>query len=184
MAQGVEHLILIGPRASGKSTVGCALAAAWAIPFVDLDERVRAAFGNGSVREIWARWGEARWRECEARTLEEVLDEPGPQVLALGGGTPMTDSSRERLAREQVRERAIIVHLDVPIEELRRRLATEAGDRPALRGAGVMDEVAQIVAERRPTYLALAKYTVPAAQSPEVVAACVRRLVGRFGAGS
>ena len=69
-------------------------------PFVELDERVLAAFPEGSVREVWSVHGEAAWREAESAALVATLaaDE---QVVALGGGTPMIPAARQRIEADR-----------------------------------------------------------------------------------
>ena len=99
------NLLLVGPRGSGKSSVGRAVSAAAGLAFVDLDERVLARFPQDTVTEVWRRHGEAAWREAESAALEAVLAGDG-QVVALGGGAPMIASVHRRITGERERGRA------------------------------------------------------------------------------
>ena len=149
------NILLIGPRASGKSAIGPELAARRQSVFVDLDDIVLAAFDEPTVEEIWAAHGDAAWREAEADAIEAVLHGQH-QVIALGGGTPMIDSARTRIEEEQRAGRAKVVYLQCDVSELIRRLRDAPGDRPSLTGADPADEIARVLTEREPTCLAMA----------------------------
>ena len=88
------HVLLMGLRGSGKTTVGGLLADRLGCPCIDLDERVLSTFAESTVTAVWATHGEDAWRAAEATTLSELLAGTGPDVIALGGGTPMIESGR------------------------------------------------------------------------------------------
>ena len=75
--------------AVGKSTVGRALAGRLNVDFVDLDEVVGAPSG------WFARGGEAAFRTAETVALTSVAS--GAGVLALGGGTLVSEANRRLL---------------------------------------------------------------------------------------
>lgn len=138
-------LLLSGFMATGKSTLGAALAARYGVPFVDTDDVV-AREARASVADLWAREGEAAFREREARTIERLLDEPGPRVIALGGGA-MTNVALRRAALE----RAILVTLRASP----RTILARAGDltsRPNLRGADPGRRIEHLLAVRAEAY--------------------------------
>ena len=149
-----RHLVLMGLRASGKSTLGAAAAKALRCKFVDLDDRTRALLGAGSVRDAFRDAGEARFRAAESDALAAALREP-PQVIALGGGTPTAPSATEMLQAARNSGRAWVVFLDPPLPLLAQRLSEHEGDRPSLTGQGVVAEIEEIAAARRPLYAAL-----------------------------
>ena len=77
--QAQKPVFLVGFMASGKTTLGRALAGACpGLSFVDLDEAVEAAAGC-SVADIFARSGEAVFRALESKMLREVA-RPGAVV--------------------------------------------------------------------------------------------------------
>lgn len=175
-----SHLVLMGLRASGKTTLGRAVARALGVDFVDLDDRTRELLGASSVREAFAGAGEARFREAETRALAAVLAQPA-QVIALGGGTPIAPGAAELLAAARGSGRAFVVFLDPPIEVLVARLKAEAGDRPSLTGLGVVEEIGVIAETRRPVYAALTDLRVPEALD---AASFVSIITSQVGSGS
>src|SRR3954471_181193 len=88
------NLVLMGLRGSGKSTLGRRLASKYRLRFVDLDERTPGYLGVRSVSEAWTKYGESSFREAELRALRAVIAEE-PNILALGGGTPMAPGAEE-----------------------------------------------------------------------------------------
>jgi len=156
MSDGIaRHLILIGLRASGKSTVGRRLAAEFGAPFVDLDDRTAALLDAATVGEAFRSSGEPRFREAESEALRAALLEP-PQVIALGGGTPTAPGAAAMLSAARGANAAVIVFLDPALDTLAERLAHDAGDRPSLTGLGLVAEVEKVAEMRRPLYAALA----------------------------
>jgi shikimate kinase len=149
------NILLIGPRATGKTTIGRLLADRLGRQFIDLDERIRARFGDSPVRVIWAEHGEAAWRAAEHDCLIDALAET-EAIIALGGGTPMIERARAAIADAQRTGRARVVYLQCDAHELVRRLRMAAGDRPSLSGGDVADEAVEVLARREPTYVAVA----------------------------
>ncbi|HMN94939.1 MAG TPA: shikimate kinase [Phycisphaerales bacterium] len=181
-------IVLIGPRAVGKSAVGAVVAARLGRPFVDLDRTLRARFGGATVAEIWATHGEARWREAEAAGVTAVLDDAersGPVVFALGGGAPMVEGVRRRLQVARERREAIIVLLLAPVALLARRMRRNPESRPSLTGGDPIDEIEGVLARRLPIYRALAEREVMAERGSRhaVAQAVLRAIEARPGAG-
>lgn len=174
-------LVLIGLRASGKSTLGRQLADAGGLTFVDLDDVVLAGAGDASIGDLFAREGEPAFRTRETAALLEVLaDEPartaGDRVIALGGGTPTAPGAREMLERARNRGEIVIVYLRGRPEVLGERLAGgKAGaNRPGLRGKDPAAEVAEIFAERDPPYQQLANRVIEGIELGERGVAAMR----------
>src|SRR5215469_16165827 len=80
----VERIFLLGPTATGKSTVGAYVARLLGWRFLDVDTLVEQGAGT-RVPEIFAREGEAAFRELEAAALGEAAAERRV-VIATGGG--------------------------------------------------------------------------------------------------
>lgn len=151
-------IVLIGMRASGKSTIGRAIAKKLGISFLDLDDVVASEFPEPSIKEIWRVRGESAWRDAEVQCLERILNSAGdrPDVLALGGGVPCISDAREILSRAAV----IIIYLHAPPGLLSARLHAEPGDRPTLTGEDVAAEIAAVLAAREPVYRQLAQIVI------------------------
>ncbi len=146
------HIVLLGYRASGKTTTGRALARALAMPFVDLDERLAAGL-KMSIAEAFKRYGESWFRAAEAVELQRVLAEPWA-VIALGGGTPCAAASAELLRTARAAGRVKTVYLRATAATLESRLRdADNAHRPALTGAGhPADEVGTVLPRRAPLY--------------------------------
>lgn len=112
---------------AGKTTIGQLVAASLGVPFVDTDSRVEKATGL-TIPELFASGREAEFRRREAEAVAEAL-ELDSVVVALGGGA-LTDVGSRRL----LRERAVVVYLDLPWTRLRRRIPSLVETRPLLRG--------------------------------------------------
>jgi len=90
------HLVLVGMMASGKTTVGRAVAERTGRRFVDSDEQVEAHAGR-TVRAIFAEQGEAAFRTLETEALRAALADPRPAVVAAAGGVVLSQANRELL---------------------------------------------------------------------------------------
>lgn len=142
-------LILIGLPASGKTTVGRQLARRLDMPFFDCDEAIEAAAGC-SVSDIFARHGEAYFRELEHRTLETLCRKEGC-VIATGGGAVLREDNRLLLQRS-----GTAFWLDRPLADI---ISTDfQTGRPLLTvGRKALERLA---AERRALYAACAHYRI------------------------
>lgn len=145
---GERTLVLIGYRATGKTSVGLLLARSLQRPFVDLDQELVAAAGV-SIAEIVAREGWPGFRRREKDLVQHFARTPG-LVLATGGGVVLDPENVAAL-----RERGLLVWLTAAPEVIRRRLATDdatAASRPGLSGGDALAEVEGILAQREPLY--------------------------------
>ncbi|NUQ66791.1 MAG: hypothetical protein HUU18_00720 [Phycisphaerales bacterium] len=161
-----RHLLLMGLRGSGKTSLAPRIAAAVRAPWVDLDTRTREALHSESIIKAWQVHGEAGFRAAEAAALARVLTE-SPSVIALGGGTPTAPGAVE-LLRSATTAGSTLIYLRVSPESLARRLVAQGGsDRPSLTGRGVVEEIAEVFAARDPLYSSLATGVVEAGEFDE-----------------
>ena len=82
----MKNIVLIGMMGCGKSTVESLLAKELGFTFVDTDQYIEEALGR-SIPDIFAREGEAFFRDWELGAAEELARRKG-QVIACGGGLP------------------------------------------------------------------------------------------------
>lgn len=148
----VRRIFLIGFMGAGKTSVGRALAQRLGWRFQDLDELIESRQGK-TVTRIFAESGEAAFRGMESEALREVLqtETAAPEaglVIALGGGAFAQPENREAL---NATEDAVIVLLEAPIDELRRRCneGAQGGTRPLASDPGKFSELYR---SRRSTY--------------------------------
>src|SRR4051794_25708447 len=82
-----RSIVLVGLMGAGKTSIGKRLAARLGLPFRDADTEIEAAAGC-AIPEIFARFGEAAFRDGERRVIRRLLA-GDPLVLATGGGAFM-----------------------------------------------------------------------------------------------
>jgi shikimate kinase len=168
------HLVLIGLRGAGKTTVGRLLSTRGHRQFFDLDDLVLRRLGADSVRAVFEGPGESVWRAGEAASCAALFDAPlPPAVIALGGGAPMLDQVATTLQAARRDGRAIVIHLRCPSSVAGERLGRAPGDRTSLTGLGVTQELDELARVRGPRYEELADAAVDASAAPDVVAASI-----------
>jgi shikimate kinase len=148
---------LVGMMGAGKSSLGKRLAGKLDVPFRDADSEIETAAGC-TITEIFDRYGEAAFRDCERKVIARLLTEP-PHVLATGGGAFMDDETRARLKAE-----ALSVWINVPLEVLVSRVKRR-DTRPLLRGGDAKDILTRLYHVREATY-AEADLTVTGEDGP------------------
>lgn len=149
------NVMLIGARASGKSTLARVIASALWRQAVDMDDLVLAQFAESTISEVWRVLGETAWREAETTVMEEVL-KGDEQIIAAGGGAPLIPAVQECIAAAREAGALKVIYLACEAGELRRRLLAEPGDRPPLIGRDPAEELEVVLAQRDPVYRMIA----------------------------
>jgi shikimate kinase len=164
-------LALVGYRGTGKSTVGQILAERLGRVFVDADREIERRAGR-SICAIFNVGGESAFRDCEERTLAELIDQFPTAILATGGGAVLREITRRRL-----REFGFVVWLKAEPAELALRLEADlasATNRPALTPAGAIGEIAEVLRDRTPLYESVADTAIETGgRTPDQVASAV-----------
>ena len=144
-----RNIYLLGMRASGKTTVGRALAEALGCDCVDTDALVVEAAGQ-TIEAIVAERGWDEFRRLESEALARAAGLPG-KVVATGGGIVLSGANRDLMQRTGV---SFYLAADAALL-LGRLLRDPAADqRPSLTPLALHDEVAAVMAEREPLYMA------------------------------
>lgn len=144
------RVYLTGFMASGKSSLGRNVAMELGFDFLDLDAAIEAEAGK-TVGEIFRDDGEPAFRAAEAAALRATSHLEN-QVIAVGGGTLVPDANMDWAL-----DHGTVVFLDLPAEELVRRLSRSRTRRPLveamLRNPGELERrVAELLGERRHAY--------------------------------
>jgi shikimate kinase len=139
-----RRIVLTGFMGSGKSTVGPLLAARLGWQFVDVDDVIEAEAG-ASIRELFARHGEAAFRERERETIAGLAGGDA-LVLALGGGAIEHADTRALLLASPG---TLLVHLEVELETTLARCGGTEHIRPILADQA---NLARRYARRLPLY--------------------------------
>ena len=123
------RLILIGPMAAGKSTVGKRLARRLNLNFIDIDEEVEKAAGV-SISWIFDVEGEEKFRERESKELIKSLKFEDC-VVATGGGVVLSEENRNVLIKGTViyLETSIQTQLERTINDKKRPLLQNSNNR-------------------------------------------------------
>lgn len=152
-----RSVVLVGLMGAGKSSIGRRVAQRLGLPFIDADKEIEAAAGC-TIEEIFARLGEAAFRDGERRVILRLLERP-PHVLATGGGAFIDPQIRAR-----IKEIAVSVWLHADLELLVRRVSRRS-NRPLLKQGQPRDVLAALIAKRYPIY-AEADIRVESADGP------------------
>jgi len=142
------NLVLIGYRASGKTSVGLELSRRLNRPFVDIDESIEAEAGL-TIPEIVEAKG---WDYFRALERQAVADAAGGdrQIIATGGGVVLDEDNVSVL-----RTNGFVVWLKADLKTIETRLRShpdQTESRPPLLGSDSVDEVAQVLKTREPFY--------------------------------
>ena len=117
------RLILIGPMASGKSTVGRRLSKRLNLDFIDVDEEVEKSAGV-SISWMFDVEGEKKFRERESKELINSLNADNC-VIATGGGVILAEQNRSLL------KKGTVIYLEISIQTQLERTLND-NNRPLL----------------------------------------------------
>jgi shikimate kinase len=154
---------------SGKTTVGPLVAARLGWRFVDADVVIEAEAGV-PITEIFARQGEAAFREREHATIARLV-KGDELVLALGGGAIETAATRDLLLATP---ETVLVHLEVELATTLARCGGTEHTRPILADQA---NLASRYARRLPLYRTAHVSIAVDELSPEQVADAILRAV-------
>ena len=151
------NVILIGYRCTGKSTTARIMAAKLGWPLVDTDELVQQRAGK-TIEKIVADGGWETFRDLESQVVADVaaVDE---QIISVGGGAVLREENRKAL-----KSCGKIVLLRARAETIWQRMcsdSTSCDTRPDLTDKGGIEEVGNLLEQRRQIYESAADFSVP-----------------------
>ncbi|QFT95717.1 Shikimate kinase 1 [Roseovarius sp. THAF8] len=148
-----KTVVLVGMMGAGKTAVGKALAAILDVPFLDSDVEIEAA-ANMKISEIFARDGEAFFRDRETQVIDRLLDSQRG-ILSAGGGAFLSERNRDL-----IRAKGVSVWLKADLRLLWNRVKHK-DTRPLLRTADPYRTLEDLYEARLP-YYEMADLAVPA----------------------
>lgn len=157
------NIVLIGYRCSGKTSVGKILSEELRRDFLDTDTLISERIGS-SIGAFVSTSGWNQFRDMERETIKEISAKDN-LIIATGGGVVMDQENVKNL-----KMKGRIFWLDADTETLRKRMKKDqkAGNlRPPLSGINPIDEVADVLNERRLLYEQASDVVIDTTQSSE-----------------
>ena len=161
-ARTIHNLALVGFMGTGKSTIGRIVAEQMQFGFVDTDGLIEAQLGR-SISDIFAREGEAAFRQCEKQALES-LSRQRNLVIAAGGGLVVDPANMASL-----KAHALVFWLVASAETIWERVQTQT-HRPLLQGPDPLGKIRALLAAREPSYRQADVFIHSGLRSPKEVA--------------
>ncbi|REB10187.1 shikimate kinase [Sporosarcina sp. BI001-red] len=150
----MNKVYLVGFMGCGKSAIGKRLSFFTKLPFYDMDHEIVQKTGM-TIPQIFATYGEERFREMETEFLKTFRDEMC--IIATGGGVAMRKENRKLM-----RESGLVFFLDAPFRDIWRRIATDK-NRPIVQRS-TRSEIEKLYQKRYDAYKESAHFLVQTRQ--------------------
>ncbi|MEN6639518.1 MAG: shikimate kinase [Smithella sp.] len=178
-------VVLIGYRATGKSTVGRILADKLNIAFRDTDAMIEENM-EMPIKEIVAIHGWDYFRAKERETIK-TLTQKEDCVIATGGGVVLFRENIDLLKQnvDLLKQAGVIIWLNAPLQDIIDRLKQDAkkeAKRPQFTPGNIVQETIDIMRQRLPLYQSAADYTVDTLnKNPEEIAEEIYQYLRKSG---
>jgi shikimate kinase len=156
MADAKSNIVLIGMPASGKSSLGVQLAKWLSMGFIDTDLLVQARAGM-SMQAFQDANGMDAYQTLECDTVKSLVCDNC--VIATGGSAVYCAGAMEHLKKI-----AKIIFLDVPVEEIKKRIGDTSERGVVIEPGMTLNDLAE---ERHPLYLKHADAVIDCAGKPQ-----------------
>ena len=166
----ISMFYIIGPRGSGKTTIGKRLAEKTGYQFIDTDKCIVEQAGM-SIAEIVEQHGWDYFRHLESDVLKSIQSQDA--IVSTGGGIILAPENQQVM-----RDNGVVIYLHSTPEILAKRLAAEpqAEQRPSLTGKSLLEEIAEVMEQRDPIYLSTAHHVIDANQSIDAIISQIANL--------
>lgn len=161
----LRNVALVGFMGTGKTTIGRLVARQLGFELVDTDHLIEERSGE-SIPALFARHGEAVFRDLERRVLDELAGREG-LVIATGGGLVCQPGNLEHLKRH-----ALTFCLWATPDTIWQRVRHQA-HRPLLQVPDPQAEVVRLLALREPWYRQADVLVNSGLRTPREVAALI-----------
>tara|TARA_B100000029_G_scaffold499891_1_gene570877 strand:+ start:967 stop:1470 length:504 start_codon:yes stop_codon:yes gene_type:complete len=146
------HIFIIGPTASGKTTIGKKLAKFLNMRFIDTDKEIEKSTGV-NINWLFDIEGEEGFRQREKDILLEIK-KMNSSVVSTGAGLVLKKKNRELLSSN-----GKIIYLDISIESQLKRTTFDKS-RPLLSKGNKRKILSKMSKDRDPLYKKLADITI------------------------
>lgn len=153
-----SNIVLIGMPGAGKSTIGVVLAKTATLEFIDTDLLIQKQTGR-KLQEIIDGDGIDAFLKTEGEVISALTAENS--VIATGGSAVFSESAMNNLSRD-----GVIVYLDVPLDEIKRRVDNITTRGIAMKSGETLETVYN---ERLPLYKKYADITVACGDTEHTV---------------
>jgi shikimate kinase len=170
----LRNIILVGFMASGKSSVGRALARRTGWPRVDADEEIVSRAGK-PISDIFRDSGEEAFRKLERTVMSDICEESG-RIIAAGGGSFIDDQNRRTML-----DCGTVFYLSARPETIHKRVTRgnpNAPTRPILAGGDPLERITGLLAQRAPAYTQAHHAVETDGLSPDQVAQAILDICG------
>lgn len=160
------NLVLLGYRGTGKSTVAEILGARLRRPVVSIDAEIVRTAGR-PIPEIVAEHGWPHFRDLESAEIGRAAARERI-IIDAGGGAVLRKENIDAL-----RATGYCVLLTASVASIAKRIGGDT-NRPSLTGKSIVEEIEDVLAERRPLYAAAGELLIETdRREPAEVAALI-----------
>lgn len=157
-------IILIGYRATGKTTVGKLLAGKLGFAFIDTDQAIEEKEGS-CISDMVAQSGWSFFRKKEKDMLLHLARKKN-HVIATGGGAILHQD-----IWPEIKQNGLVIWLKADIGTICQRLTADGNvsqsQRPSLTGSDIQAEISSVLSERLPLYESSCHLSLDASDSVE-----------------
>jgi shikimate kinase len=151
-----RHIILIGYRCTGKTSVGRKVAEKQELPFYDTDQMIAGRLGK-TIKAWVEEKGWSSFRQEEKAVIRD-LSSSAPGIISLGGGAVMDPENSERL-----RQMGLTVWLTADIGTVLTRMKSDPhnlDNRPPLSDKDWETEIKDLMIQRSPVYRQSSNFSI------------------------